>query len=57
MKNYYQKSINALQLAGLSERTQQCYTRSVRQLVDFLQADSKQNHRKTAPRIFPPSTQ
>jgi site-specific recombinase XerD len=35
MKDYYQKSINALQLAGLSERTQQCYTRSVRQLVDF----------------------
>lgn len=35
MKDYYQKSIKALQLAGLSERTQQCYTRSVRQLVDF----------------------
>lgn len=27
--------MKALQLAGLSERTQQCYTRSVRQLVDF----------------------
>ena len=35
MKDYYQKSINALQLAGLSERSQQCYTRSMRQLVDF----------------------
>jgi len=35
MKDYYQKSINALQLAGLSDRTQQCYTRSVRQLVGF----------------------
>lgn len=35
MKDYYQKSIKALQLAGMSERTQQCYTRAVRQLVDF----------------------
>jgi site-specific recombinase XerD len=35
MKDYYQKSIRALQLAGMSERTQECYTRSVRQLVDF----------------------
>jgi site-specific recombinase XerD len=35
MKDYYQKSMRALQLAGMSERTQECYTRSVRQLVDF----------------------
>jgi integrase/recombinase XerD len=35
MTEYYQQSIRALQLAGMSERTQQCYTRSVRQLVDF----------------------
>ena len=35
MKDYYQKSIRALQLAGMSDRTQECYTRSVRQLVDF----------------------
>lgn len=35
MKDYYQKSMRALQLAGLSKRTQQCYTRSVRMLVDF----------------------
>lgn len=34
-KDYYQKSIRALQLAGMSECTQQCYTRSVRMLVDF----------------------
>lgn len=33
MKDYYQQSIKLLQLAGLSERTQHCYTRSVRQLV------------------------
>ena len=33
--DYYQKSMRALQLAGMSERTQQCYTRSVRMLVDF----------------------
>jgi site-specific recombinase XerD len=35
MKDYYQKSMRALQLAGMSERTQECYTRSVRQMVDF----------------------
>jgi len=35
MNNYYQQSMRALQLAGMSERTQECYTRSVRQLVDF----------------------
>ncbi len=34
MKNYYKKSMRALQLAGMSERTQQCYTRSVRMLVE-----------------------
>ena len=35
MKDYYQKSMRALQLAGMSKRTQQCYTRSVRMLVEF----------------------
>ena len=35
MKDYYEKSMRALQLAGMSERTQECYTRTVRQLVDF----------------------
>lgn len=35
MKDYYQQSMRALQLAGMSSRTQQCYTRSVRMLVDF----------------------
>jgi len=37
MKDYYEQSIRALQLAGMSERTQECYTRSVRLLVDFYQ--------------------
>ena len=35
MKNYYDQSMRTLQLAGMSERTQECYTRSVRMLVDF----------------------
>ena len=35
MNDYYQRSIRTLQLAGMSERTQECYTRAVRQLVDF----------------------
>ena len=35
MKDDFQRSMRALQLAGMSERTQQCYTRAVRQLVEF----------------------
>ncbi len=35
MQNYYDQSMRALQLAGMSEGTQQCYTRSVRMLFDF----------------------
>jgi integrase len=35
MKDYYQQSMRALQLAGMSKRTQECYTRSVRMLVEF----------------------
>jgi len=35
IKNYYDQSMRALQLAGMSELTQQFYTRSVRILVDF----------------------
>jgi site-specific recombinase XerD len=34
MQDYYTKAIEALQLAGMSESTQLCYARSVRQLVD-----------------------
>ena len=34
MNDYYQKSMRALQLAGMSQSTQECYTRAVRQLVD-----------------------
>lgn len=35
MKDYFEQSIRALQLAGMSERTQETYTRAVRVLVDF----------------------
>lgn len=35
MNDWYEKSNRALQLAGKGERTQECYTRSVRQLVEF----------------------
>ena len=34
-QDYTQQSMRALQLAGMSERTQQAYTRSLRLLVDF----------------------
>lgn len=35
MSDYYEKSMRALQLAGLSEKTQEAYTRAVTQLVKF----------------------
>lgn len=35
MKDYYQLSMRALQLAGMSKSTQKGYTRAVRMLVDF----------------------
>jgi len=35
MKDYYEKSMRALQLAGMSNSTQKGYTRAVRMLVDF----------------------
>jgi integrase/recombinase XerD len=37
MKDYFEQSIRSLQLAGMSERTQEAYTRAVRKLVDFYQ--------------------
>ncbi len=35
MSDYYNQSMRALQLAGMSERTCECYTRAVSQLVEF----------------------
>ena len=35
MKDYYEKATRALQLAGLSQSTIDCYTRSIWQLVKF----------------------
>jgi integrase/recombinase XerD len=35
MKDYFKRSMTALQLAGMSERTQAAYTRHVRKIVDF----------------------
>ena len=37
MQDYYQQSMNALQLAGMSKETQKAYSRSVLQLVKFYQ--------------------
>ena len=36
MENWYEKSIKALQLNGMAERTQEGYTRAVRMLVEHL---------------------
>lgn len=35
MTDWYENSLRALQLAGMGERTQKCYTRAVRQAVEF----------------------
>ena len=35
MTNWYENSIKTLQLAGKGERTQECYTRAVRMLIEF----------------------
>ena len=35
MKDYYEQSMRALKLAGMSKRTQETYTRSVCQIVNF----------------------
>lgn len=34
---WYDKTVDALQLAGMSERTQQCYARAVRMLVEHFE--------------------
>jgi site-specific recombinase XerD len=39
MKDYFQQSMQALQLAGMSVSTQDCYTRSVRMLADYCRKD------------------
>jgi integrase/recombinase XerD len=35
MEDWYERSMKALQLNGLAKRSQECYTRMVRMLVDF----------------------
>lgn len=35
MNDWYERSMKALQLAGMSKGSQQCYTRAVRMLVEF----------------------
>jgi integrase len=42
MKDYLERSVRALQLAGMSERTQECYTRAVRMVVAFYGKDPDQ---------------
>jgi site-specific recombinase XerD len=38
---WYGKTIEALQLAGMGERTQECYGRSVRKLIEFYEKDPR----------------
>ena len=53
MKDYYEKSMRALQLAGMSEPTQKGYTRSVRMLVDFYDKNAGFDHRTRTTGLFP----
>jgi site-specific recombinase XerD len=39
---WYNKTIDALQLAGKGDRTQECYARSVRQLLEYVKKDPLQ---------------
>jgi len=40
--DWYVKTIRALQLAGMSDSTQECYARSVRQLIEFYDKDPRE---------------
>lgn len=43
---WYNKTVDALQIAGMSERTQQCYARAVRMLMSILTIKTpSQDHR------------
>jgi hypothetical protein len=53
MKDYYQQSMRALQLAGMSDPTQKCYTRAVRMLVDFYKKNTRPDHRTGITGLFP----
>ncbi len=65
MKDYFQKAMRALQLAGMSDRTQECYTRSVRMLADFYgktpdritesELEDYFLHRRNVDKLLPPA--
>ena len=46
MNDWYERSMKALQLTGLAERTQYSYTRDVRLLVEFCGKVSFTNMRR-----------
>jgi integrase/recombinase XerD len=52
MKAWYEKSINALQLNGKGERTQEAYTRGVRMLVEFYHKSQDQIIKDDLQRYF-----
>ncbi len=56
-KDWYQQSINALQLNGKGERTQQAYTRALRMLVDFTGKRAHRTCAHIASRSFAPGRQ
>ena len=38
---WYEKTVKALQIAGMSERTQECYARAVRMLIEHYEKDPR----------------
>ena len=52
MTELRKRMIETLQLGGLSERTQEAYVRSVRQLAPRLSQISRPRHRRRTPTVF-----
>ena len=52
---WYNKTIDALQLAGMSESTQESYARAVRMLIEHFGKDPPPDYRRGASVLFPVS--
>src|SRR2546426_12579964 len=57
MTDWYQRSINALQLNGKGERTQEAYTRAVRMLSTFYSKPPDEDRRAGARGLLPAAAQ
>ena len=53
--HWYSKTIDALQLARMSESTQKSYARAVRMLIEHFEKDPPPDNRRGASVLFPVS--